>query len=444
MAAYCRVSTDQEEQLLSYENQVNYYRNYINDSSTYEYAGIYADEGISGTNTKKREEFNRMIADCRKGKIDMIITKSISRFARNTLDCLNYVRELKDLGIGIIFEKENINILDAKGEVLLTILSSLAQDESRSISENCTWGIRRRFETGKHKMSTKRFLGYDTDENGKLVVNQKQKPLVIRLYQEFLNGKTVDYIQRIFIEEGVKNRDGEVKWQASTLMSMLENEKYKGDALLQKSYTVDFLTKKRTQNNGEIQMYYVEDDHEAIISKRIWECVQLEIKRRRAYLEEHGLNSYSHRTETNPFASKIICGNCNKAFARKGWRSSKGFDRKVWQCSERYKVKGVMGCANRHVEEETLIKAYLLAWNALLENRESFMERWEEQLNSDNLLEGYRAEKFMEYTDKAKPLIEMDTDFMLKTLDYIKVFEDGTLRVVFLDGTEIECKNEEE
>ena len=351
---------------------------------------------------------------------------------------------LKDLGIGIIFEKENINTLDAKGEVLLTILSSLAQDESRSISENCTWGIRRRFETGKHKMSTKRFLGYDTDETGKLVINRTQEPIVVRLYQEFLDGKTTDYIKRIFEREGVKNWDGGTKWQSTTLMSMLENEKYKGDALLQKSYTVDFLTKKRTQNKGEIQMFYVEDDHDAIISKRIWECVQLEIKRRKKYLEEHGTNSYSHRPESNPFASKIICGDCNKVFARKGWRSSTGVDRKVWQCSERYKVKGVMGCANRHVEEETLIKAYLMAWNALVENREDFMGQWTEQLQRENLLEGYRAEKFIEYTDEAEPLTEMDTDFMLKTLDHIKVFEDGTLLVVFLDGTEIECKNEEE
>lgn len=377
-------------------------------------------------------------------QVPQVSTKSISRFARNTLDCLNYVRELKDLGIGIIFEKENINTLDAKGEVLLTILSSLAQDESRSISENCTWGIRRRFETGKHKMSTKRFLGYDTDETGKLVINRTQEPIVVRLYQEFMDGKTTDYIKRIFEREGVKNWDGGTKWQSTTLMSMLENEKYKGDALLQKSYTVDFLTKKRTQNKGEIQMFYVEDDHDAIISKRIWECVQLEIKRRKKYLEEHGTNSYSHRPESNPFASKIICGDCNKVFARKGWRSSTGVDRKVWQCSERYKVKGVMGCANRHVEEETLIKAYLMAWNALVENREDFMEQWTEQLQSENLLESYRAEKFIEYTDGAKPLTEMDTDFMLKTLDHIKVFEDGTLLVVFLDGTEIECKNEEE
>lgn len=165
-------------------------------------------------------------------KIDLIITKSISRFARNTLECLNYVRELKDLGIGITFEKENINTMDAKGEVLLTILSSLAQDESRSISENCTWGIRRRFEQGEHKMSTKRFLGYDYDEDGKLIVNRAQAKVVVRLYEEFLSGKTVDYIARIFRKEKIKSWDGKCNWLASTLDSMLRNKKYMGDTIL--------------------------------------------------------------------------------------------------------------------------------------------------------------------------------------------------------------------
>ena len=253
MAAYCRVSTDNEEQLLSYENQVRYYTEYINNSPLYTMAGIYADEGISATNTKKRENFNRMIKDCRDGKIDMIITKSISRFARNTLDCLNFVRELKELGVGVIFEKEAINTLDAKGEVLLTILSSLAQDESRSISENSTWGIRRRFENGQFKMSTKRFLGYDTDENGKLVINQEQAKIVERIYDEYLSGKTVDHIKRILEREEVKNWNGTTKWHAKTIQSILQNEKYKGDAILQKSYTVDFLTKKRAKNEGHIQ-----------------------------------------------------------------------------------------------------------------------------------------------------------------------------------------------
>ena len=225
VAAYCRVSTDQEEQLSSYENQMRYYTELITRNPDYEMVDIYADESISGTNTKKRDDFNRMSADCRAGKIDLIITKSISRFARNTLDCLNYVRELKDLGIGIIFEKENINTLDAKSEVLITILSSLAQDESRSISENSTWGIRRRFEQGQHKMSTKRFLGYDSDEEGNLIVNRPQAKIVIRLYEEYLSGKTVDYIARIFKAERIKNWDGKYNWQPSTLDSMLRNEK---------------------------------------------------------------------------------------------------------------------------------------------------------------------------------------------------------------------------
>lgn len=371
----------------------------------------------------------------------MIITKSISRFSRNTLDCLNYVRELKELGIGIIFEKENINTLDAKGEVLLTILSSLAQDESRSISENSTWGIRRRFEKGQHKMSTKRFLGYDTNEDGKLVINRKQAAIVKRLYFEFLSGKTVDYIKRIFEREGVVNWDGSTKWQVTTLQSMLENEKYKGDVVLQKSYTVDFLTKKRVMNQGEIQKFYIEDDHEAIIEPWIWECVQLEIERRKRYLEEHGTKSYSNNTEKNPFASKIVCGECNKVFSRKGWRSSTGETRKIWQCSERYKVKGVMGCGNRHIEESTLEKAFVMAWNGILENKEYFLQKWTEQENSEDLLEAYRAKDFHKLTKEAMLGIKIETDFMLRVLEYIKVLEKGMLVVIFKDGTEIECKS---
>ena len=183
--------------------------------------------------------------------------------------------------------------------------------------------------------------GYDADENGKLVVNKQQAKIVKRIFIEFLWGKTPDYIKRIFEREGVINWDGGTKWQSTTIGSMLENEKYKGDTLLQKSYTVDFLTKKRVQNEGEVQQYYIEDDHEAIIEPWIWECVQLEMKRRERYLEEHNITRFSQNTGTNPFSSKIICGECNRAFARKGWRTPNG-DRKVWQCSERYKVKGCL------------------------------------------------------------------------------------------------------
>lgn len=422
---------------------MRFYTESINSNSEYECAGIYADEGISGTNTKKRDEFNRMIADCRAGKIDKIITKSISRFARNTLDCLNYVRELKELGIGIIFEKENINTLDAKGEVLLTILSSLAQDESRSISENSTWGIRRRFETGQFKMSTKRFLGYDTDENGKLIINKQQAKIVVRLYQEYLDGKTVEYIARQFTGEGIKNWDGTTKWQSTTLNSMLKNEKYKGDAILQKSHTMDFLSKKRAMNKGEIQKYCVEENHDAIIATEMWECVQLEMEWRRQYCREHGTNSFSHNTENNPFASKIICGNCNRVFARKGWQAGNGI-RRVWQCGERYKVKGVVGCNNRHVDEETLKKAYLMAWNAVLENREQCIAKWKQLMEGEDLRAKYHAGRFVELTEGATVTEEFDVGLMLATLECIKVCEDGMLVVRFYDGTEIECRNEEE
>lgn len=434
VCAYCRVSTGSANQKNSFEAQVDYYTRLIAEKEGWVYVGIYADEARSGTKIVKRDEFNQMMQDCRLGKIDMIITKSVTRFARNTVDSIQAIRELKTKGIAVYFEKENINTLDAKGEVLLTILSSLAQDESRSISENSTWGIRRRFEKGQHKMSTKRFLGYDTDEDGKLVVNRKQAVIVKRLYFEFLSGKTVDYIKRIFEREGIVNWDGSTKWQATTLQSMLENEKYKGDAVLQKSYTVDFLTKKRVMNQGEIQKFYIEDDHEAIIEPWIWECVQLEIERRKRYLEEHGTKSYSNNTEKNPFASKIVCGECNKVFTRKGWRSSTGETRKICQCSERYKVKGVMGCANRHVEESTLEKAFVMAWNEILENKEYFLQKWEAQENSEDLLEVYRAKDFQMLVEA-----KIEIDFMLRILDCIKVFENGQLLVLFLDGTEIKC-----
>ena len=192
--------------------QVRYYTHYIQNNTEYEFAGIYADEGITATNTKKRDDFNRMIKDCREGKIDRIITKSISRFARNTVDCLNYVRELKELGIGVFFEKENIDTLDAKGEVLLTILSSLAQDESRSISENSTWGIRRRFEEGKVIVNHNKFLGYDKDKEGNLIINEKQAKIVRRIYTDYLNGKGPNRISRELEVEGVPKWKGKSKW----------------------------------------------------------------------------------------------------------------------------------------------------------------------------------------------------------------------------------------
>ncbi|WP_369691771.1 recombinase family protein [Alkalihalobacillus trypoxylicola] len=395
MAAYCRVSTDQLEQLSSYEAQVEYYTNYITNHPDYEFAGICADEGISGTNTKKREQFLKMIEDCKVGNIDMIITKSISRFTRNTLDCLNYVRQLKDLGIGVVFEKENINTLDGKGEVLLSILSSLAQDESRSISENSTWGIRRRFEQGKVSVNHTKFLGYDKDDDGNLVINEKQAKIVKRIYTDYLNGKGPKRIARELETEGIPNWNGKAKWYESSIRKMLSNEKYKGDALLQKTYTVDFLSKKRVENTGQVPRYYVEESHPAIIDKEMWEAVQLEIERRKAFAEKHGIVKVDYATVDNPFAGKVICGHCGSPFGRKVWNSTDEYLRRVvWRCNEKYKIKGEVKCQNKHIDDKALYQAFINTFNGILENKDYFMQKWQQKNSSGNFLEKYRAKQF--------------------------------------------------
>lgn len=435
MAAYCRVSTEQDEQLSSYENQINYYTNYINSNSKYELAGIYADEGISGTDTKKRKEFKRMINDCEKGKIDRVIVKSISRFSRNTLDCINYIRQLKDLGIGITFEKENIDTMQASGELMLTIMSSLAQDESRSISDNCTWGIRRRFEQGRVSVNTKKFLGYDRGKDGNLVINEEQAQTVRLIYEKYLSGRNYFSIARELNEAQIPGWNGKVNWMASTIEKMLYNEKYKGDALLQKTFTENYLTKKRSKNEGQLAQYYVEANHQPIVEPGIWEAVQLERERRRTFMEKHHIKAFSTNIESNPFASKVICGECGEPFGRKKWITRQGSPRSVWQCNARYKVKGVLGCDNRHIDESTLETAYVKAWGKLMEQKENCQTKWERQLKGKNPLVAYRAKTMMEYSQKE--ITEFDTEQMHQTLECILIYETGKLKVRFLDGENV-------
>ena len=377
-----------------------------------------------------------MIDDCEAGKIDRIIVKSISRFARNTLDCLNYVRRLKELGIGVTFEKEAIDTLDAKGEVLLTILSSLAQDESRSISENSTWGIRKRFEQGKFSVNTRKFMGYDSDESGNLIVNEEQAKIVRMIYEKYLCGRNYFVIARELNEAGIPGWNGKVNWIASTIETMLHNEKYKGDALLQKTYTVDFLTKKREKNQGQIAQYYVENNHPAIVKPEIWEAVQLEEQRRREYMKLHHIKAYSSDLANNPFASKSICGECGEAFGRKKWRPRPGEYRSVWQCNARYRVKGVMGCANRHIDESTLEEIFVKAWNSLMENKEACMQKWERMRKGKNPLLTYRAEQLIKYANM--DMQKFDAEQMHRILECIMIFETGKISVRYLDGTIVE------
>jgi site-specific DNA recombinase len=413
---------------------------YITGHPDYELAGIYADEGISGTNTKKREQFNKMIGDCKAGKIDMIITKSISRFARNTLDCLNYVRLLKDLGVGIIFEKENINSLDSKGEVLLTILSSLAQDESRSISENCTWGIRRRFEQGKIIVNQIKFLGYDKDDKGNLIINKEQAEIVRRIYTEFLEGKGANRIAKDLEEDRVLTWDGKTTCYHGTIRRILSNEKYKGDALLQKTYTVDFLNKKRAENEGQVPQHYVEDSHPAIIDKDTWATVQLEMERRKAFAEEYGIGLIDYSTANKPFSGKVICGKCGKAYGRKVWNSTdEKLRRVIWRCNSKYAVKGEKGCESRHIDEKVLYEGFINTFNAVIGNIDYFMGKWRSMQSGEDILMSVTAKRFIQIFSKAAPIEHFDVDLYFKLVEKITVYDGGGLVFSLLDGSKVEC-----
>ena len=358
VAGYARVSTDHDDQITSYEAQVDYYTHYIKGRDDWEFVGIYTDEGISATNTRHRDGFKRMVKDALDGKIDLIVTKSVSRFARNTVDSLTTVRKLKDKGIEIYFEKENIWTLDAKGEFLITIMSSLAQEESRSISENVTWGHRKRFADGKVSVGFSHFLGYDRGPDGNLVVNREQAKTVKLIYRLFLDGYTFHSITKELMARGLETPTGKKKWYQGTVKSILTNEKYKGDALLQKRFTVNFLTKETKANEGEVPQYYVENNHEAIISPQVFDWVQEEIRRR-----HDGKKRYSG---VSIFSSKVKCGQCGSWYGAKVWHSTDKYRRTVYRCNDKFKHN----CKTPHLTEEEIKDIFVKAVNQLISNKE--------------------------------------------------------------------------
>ncbi|MCI9081816.1 MAG: recombinase family protein [Lachnospiraceae bacterium] len=364
VAGYARVSTDHEEQQTSYKAQVDYYTNYIKGRGDWEFVSVYTDEGISATSTTKREGFNTMIADALDGRIDLIITKSVSRFARNTVDSLTTIRKLKENGIECYFEKENIWTFDSKGELLLTIMSSLAQEESRSISENVTWGHRKRFADGKVMVPFGRFLGYERGEDGSLVVNEEQAQIVRRIYGMFLQGRSPYAIARMLTEEGIPTPGGKTKWSGSTVRSILTNEKYKGDALLQKVYTVDFLTKKKKVNEGEVPQYYVEHNHDAIITPAMFEEAQTLMEARRP--------GKDRQSSTGIFSGMIKCGDCGSWYGSKVWHSNDKYRRVIWQCN--HKFDGGEKCSTPHLDEETIRGLFVKAAGILYTEKEEIIE----------------------------------------------------------------------
>ena len=363
VAGYARVSTDHEDQQTSYEAQVDYYTTYIQGRDDWEFAGLYSDEGISATNTKHRNGFNQMITDALAGKIDLIITKSVSRFARNTVDSLSTIRKLKEHNIECYFEKENIWTFDSKGELLLTIMSSLAQEESRSISENVTWGQRKRMADGKVSFAYSRFLGLDKDkETGKIVVVPEQAETVRLIFKLFLEGMTPHSIAAELTKRGIKTPSGKDVWNQQTVRRMLSNEKYKGDALLQKEFTVDFLQKKMKKNEGEVPQYYVEGNHEAIISPAVFDMVQAELARRKS-----GGSRYSG---VSIFSNKIRCGDCGGWYGSKVWHSTDQYRKVIYRCNRKYNYEK---CQTPHVTEEEIKAMFIKAYNELISEKKEII-----------------------------------------------------------------------
>ena len=479
VAGYARVSTDHEDQVTSYEAQVDYYTNYIKGRDDWEFVAIYTDEGISATNTKRREGFKAMVADALAGKIDLIVTKSVSRFARNTVDSLTTVRMLKEKGVEIYFEKENIWTLDAKGELLITIMSSLAQEESRSISENTTWGQRKRFADGKASVAYKRFLGYDRGPNGGFVVNQEQAKTVKLIYKLFLDGLTCHAIAKELTWRKLPTPGGKAVWSQSTVRSILTNEKYKGDALLQKEFTVDFLQKKTKKNEGPATFDYV----------------QAEMARRTK--DKHRYSGVSM------FSSKIKCGECGYWYGSKVWHSTDKYRRVIYQCNHKY--KGGKPCSTPHVTEEQVKDAFVRAVNILISEKEELsanvrmviamlcdsaeLEKRQTELKEElevvvglvercvaenarvaldqdeytqrynGLVSRYEAvkaqydevtqtvadkadrkkllEQFLHTVEMQEPVTEFDERLWLSLVDFVTVYSEKDIRVTFKDGTEI-------
>ena len=364
VAAYCRVSTEQEEQQNSYQVQIAYYTDLINRKKEWTLAGIFADEGISGTQTKKRTEFNRMIRMCKNKKIDLVITKSISRFARNTVDCLEYVRQLKDLGIGVIFEKENINTLTMTSEFMIALYGSFAQAESESISKNVSWGKEKAYREGKVQFQYKYLLGYKKGTDGKPEIVPEEAEIVRLIYALFLDGYSMTRIKKILENKGYLTAQGKKVWNESLIRSILKNEKYVGDALLQKTFTSDCITHKVVKNHGERPMYLVTDHHVPIVDRDTYNRVQQELARRSSKRKV----SDKTTTEQGKYSSKyaltelLICGHCGTPYRRTTW-AARGKKQIVWRCISRLE-HGKKYCPDSPtIKEENLHQGIIKAIN---------------------------------------------------------------------------------
>ncbi len=382
VAAYCRVSTDQEEQESSYEAQIGYYTEKIKNNAEWTLAGIFADEGITGTQANKRPEFLKMIRLCRQGKIDIILTKSLSRFARNMVDSLKYIRDLKALGIAIVFEKENINTLETDTEMMLTIMSCFAQAESESISKNVSWGIRQSFKNGNVPMQYVRLLGYRKGRNDKPEIVPEEAEIVKEIYRLYLDGMSLNMIVDRLNEKGLTTKGSNSPYRKEVVQRILTNEKYTGDALLQKTYVTDCITKKTRKNNGELPMYLVKNHHEPIISHADFNRVQEEMARRSA---KRIIADKLSKGEQGKYSAKyalselLICGECGSHYRRVTW-TAKGFKEIKWRCINRIQYGKKKCHSSPTVDEQSLHKAIVSAINEFCEVKDDVAKALRESI----------------------------------------------------------------
>ena len=411
VAAYCRVSTELEEQQNSYQVQIAYYTDLINKKKEWTLAGIFADEGISGTQTKKRTEFNRMIRMCRNKKIDLVITKSISRFARNTVDCLEYVRQLKDLGIGVIFEKENINTLTMTSEFMIALYGSFAQAESESISKNASWGKEKAYREGKVQFQYKHLLGYKKGADGKPEIIPEEAETVKLIYTMFLDGHSMKNIALILHVKGIHTKTGSTEWRTNTITRILQNEKYVGDALLQKTFTSDCITHKVVKNHGERPMYLVTNHHDPIIDRDTYNRVQQELARRNSKRKI----SDKTVTEQGKYSSKyalselLICGHCGTPYRRTTW-ASRGKKQIVWRCLSRLE-HGKKYCPDSPtIKEEQLHRGILRAINNYYSCRNDIVRILKANIGS--VLECQGQEEILSVEKRLKEIDQARTDLV--------------------------------
>lgn len=423
VAAYCRVSTDSEDQLNSYNSQVQYYTDFIKQNSEWTLAGIYADEAITGTQVDRRIDFQRLINDCINGDIDMVITKSISRFARNTLDTLKYVRKLKEYNVAVFFEEENINTLTMDGELLLTILSSVAQQEVENISANVKKGLRMKMERGE-LVGFQGCLGYDYDPETKSIsVNEKEAEIVRYIFKRYLEGAGGKVISRELEEMGYLSPRGHKKWTETTVVGIIKNEKYIGDILMGKTYTVDPITKRRLDNFGEQDKYYIENHHEPIISKEDFEKAQ-GIRLRRAKNRNTVANNNGKRERYSrkyAFSSMLECGFCGHMLTRRSWHANSEYKKMIWQCVNATK-NGKKYCPHsKGIEEEAIEKAFMESYRQVCHNNvgitNEFLKTVEEELKDNSLTKDLKK-----IEDQLKKIIKKEKDLVdLKLNDAISI-----------------------